>query len=182
MQARLHRVQQDATRAFFLPVPLPSITRQFFFLDENVRDQYIDSLSPNTAPVDDLTVSIPVYARWGFEYWQQLPDARIVLGGFRDLGGDEEWTTTNKPSDVVQQALETFLRRHLGVQSMITHRWAGLVSFSQTALPIIEEVRPNLWAIGAYSGTGNVIGALCGRGVAHLAFGEDSELIKPFRT
>jgi gamma-glutamylputrescine oxidase len=27
-------------------------------------------------------------------------------------------------------------------------------------------VRPDVWAIGAYSGTGNVIGALCGRAVA----------------
>jgi len=35
-------------------------------------------------------------------------------------------------------------------------------------VPILEQVRPRVWAVGAYSGTGNVIGALCGRAVAEI--------------
>jgi glycine/D-amino acid oxidase-like deaminating enzyme len=135
-----------------------------------------------TAPALDAHVPLPCYGRWGYEYWQQLADARIVLGGFRDLGGDAEWSNVAEISEVVQRALESFLRRQLKVQAPITHRWAGLAAFSRTGLPIVEEVRPNLWVIGAYNGTGNVIGALCGRGVAHLAFHGDYELLAPFRS
>jgi len=43
-------------------------------------------------------------------------------------------------------------------------------------MPVLEEVRPDVWAIGAYSGTGNVIGALCGRAVAELIVRGESEI------
>ena len=36
----------------------------------------------------------------------------------------------------------------------------------QSNMPILEEVRAGVWATGACSGTGSVIGALCARAVA----------------
>ncbi|HEX2211656.1 MAG TPA: FAD-dependent oxidoreductase [Longimicrobium sp.] len=133
-----------------------------------------------TAPTDEVRLPRPVYARWGFEYWQQLPDGRIALGGFRDAGGDDEWTHDVDPCDTVQTHLERWLREGIGVRAPVTHRWAASVSFSETGLPILEEVRPRVWAAGGYSGTGNVIGALCGRAVAELALGAQSELGEVF--
>jgi gamma-glutamylputrescine oxidase len=41
-------------------------------------------------------------------------------------------------------------------------------------------VRAGVWAAGGYSGTGNVIGALCGRAAAELALGVPSELAEVF--
>jgi gamma-glutamylputrescine oxidase len=119
-----------------------------------------------TAPVLGSRLPYPVYARWGSDYWQQLPDGRVVLGGFRDAGGDAEWTTSGKTSEPVQAALTAFLRDRLRVTEPVTHRWAANVGYTRSGMPILEEVRPGVWAIGAYSGTGNVIGALCGRAVA----------------
>ncbi|HET9983909.1 MAG TPA: FAD-binding oxidoreductase [Longimicrobiales bacterium] len=119
-----------------------------------------------TAPAPDVRIPLPVYYRWGFEYWHQLPDGAVVLGGFRDAGGEEEWTTDATPSPRVQGLLEDFLRTRLGVEAPVTHRWAASVSYSTTAVPILDEVRPGVWAVGAYSGTGNVVGALCGRAAA----------------
>lgn len=107
----------------------------------------------------------PVYARWGLDYWQQLPDKRIVAGGFRDVGGDGEWTIAAVPTPAVQHALDELLAR-LGVRAPVTHRWAATVAYTPSGLPIFDEVRPGVWAIGAYSGTGNVVGAMCGRAVA----------------
>ena len=133
-----------------------------------------------TASTDEVRLPRPVYARWGFEYWQQLPDGRIALGGFRDAGGDDEWTHDIDPCDTVQTHLERWLREGIGVRAPVTHRWAASVSFSETGLPILEEVRPRVWAAGGYSGTGNVIGALCGRAVAELALGAQSELGEVF--
>jgi glycine/D-amino acid oxidase-like deaminating enzyme len=119
-----------------------------------------------TAPVPGLQLPYPVYARWGSDYWQQLPDGRVVLGGFRDAGGAAEWTTSGRISEPVQAALTAFLRDRLRVTEAVTHRWAANVGYTHNGMPILEEVRPDVWAIGAYSGTGNVLGALCGRAVA----------------
>jgi len=42
-------------------------------------------------------------------------------------------------------------------------------------------VRPGVWAAGGYSGTGNVIGALCGRAAARLACGGTAEVAELLR-
>jgi glycine/D-amino acid oxidase-like deaminating enzyme len=129
-----------------------------------------------TAPTREVHLPRPVYARWGYDYWQQLADGRMVLGGFRDAGGNAEWTEDATPTATVQRLLERFLRDELGVHAPVTHRWAATVSYSLNGLPLLEVVRPGVIATGAYSGTGNVMGALCGRAAARLALGDRAEL------
>jgi gamma-glutamylputrescine oxidase len=133
-----------------------------------------------TAPTDEVSLPRPVYARWGFEYWQQLPDRRIALGGFRDLAGAAEWTESTDASSEVQAALERHLRDVIGVRAAVTHRWAASVSYTADGLPLLEEVRPGVRALGGYSGTGNVIGAICGRAAARMALLGDDDLAGPF--
>src|SRR5581483_293020 len=43
-------------------------------------------------PLDRILYDRPHYARQGFDYWQQLPDRRILLGGFRDVSILDELT------------------------------------------------------------------------------------------
>ena len=38
-----------------------------------------------TEPLPELLYERPHYARHGFDYWQQLPDGRLVAGGRRDV-------------------------------------------------------------------------------------------------
>jgi gamma-glutamylputrescine oxidase len=133
-----------------------------------------------TEPTTELRLTRPVYARWGYDYWQQRPDGAIALGGARDVAGESEWTTNATPTDVVQQALERRLRLGLGVHAPITHRWAASVGYTANGLPIVSEVRPGVWAVGGYSGTGNVIGALLGRGMARWLRAGDGALVQPF--
>jgi gamma-glutamylputrescine oxidase len=121
-----------------------------------------------TAPTTEVRTPYAVYSRYGYEYWQQLSDGGIALGGMRDLAGESEWTPVAEPAEPVQSMLEAYLRNRLGVHAPITHRWAGVVGYTEDGLPIFEEVRPGVWAIGAYSGTGNVVGAICGRAVAEV--------------
>jgi glycine/D-amino acid oxidase-like deaminating enzyme len=133
-----------------------------------------------TAPLDSTTRQHlrwerPVYYRDGYEYWQQLPDTRLALGGFRDVGGAEEETRSSDPSPTVQAALERFLREHLEVDAPVTHRWAASVGFTDDHLPFLGEVRPGVWACGGYSGTGNVVGALCARQIAVQALGGQAD-------
>jgi len=131
-----------------------------------------------TAPTREITVPCPMYYREGYEYWQQLPDGRIALGGFRDAGGEGEWTTDTTPSPVVQQRLEQFLRDTLGVHAPVTHRWAASAGYTPTGLPVIAQVREHVWALGGYSGTGNVIGALAARAVAAAACDGDAAPVR----
>lgn len=119
-----------------------------------------------TAPAPDVRIPRPVYARHGWDYWRQLPDGRVVLGGGRDVGGEAEWTTEALPTPTVQGYLDTLLRERLGVRAAVTHRWAGAIAFTPDRLPVDEEVRPGVFALGAYSGTGNVIGSLLARRLA----------------
>jgi glycine/D-amino acid oxidase-like deaminating enzyme len=133
-----------------------------------------------TAPLAEVRFPRPVYMRYGYEWWQQLPDGRVALGGFRDQGGEAEWTHDAEPCDAVQRLMEGFLRDTLHVDAPITHRWAASVGYTDDALPVLAEVEPGLWACGGYSGHGNGIGAICGRAAAQLAVTGASDLAAPF--
>jgi gamma-glutamylputrescine oxidase len=130
-----------------------------------------------TAPTEEVRIPRPVYARFGMEYWQQLKDGRITLGGFRDRGGEAEWTSDATPTEPVQSALERFLRDTLGVQAPISHRWAATVSYTRDGiLPVLEEIEAGVWAMGGYNGTGNLVGPLCARAAVEMAVTGRSEL------
>lgn len=134
-----------------------------------------------SAPTAEVRIPYAVYSRYGYEYWQQLPDGSVVLGGFRDKGGEGEWTDLAEPAEPVQGMLEVHLRERVGVRAPITHRWAGVVGYTPDGLPVSEEVRPGVWAIGGYSGTGNVVGAICGRAAARTILGDRADPLEPFR-
>ena len=151
-----------------------ALARTFPELSSRVRSARLQMLA--TAPTEVFRLPRPVYTRWGYDYWQQLPDRRLVFGGFRDVAEHEEWTDAAEPTVRVQELQERFIREKLGVHEEITHRWAATVSFSSSGLPILEEVRTGVWAAGAYSGTGNVLGALCGRAAARLSTGEQAAI------
>lgn len=133
-----------------------------------------------TEPAPEVAVRCPVYARWGYDYWQQLPDRRIAVGGARDVGGDAEWTAEATPTAPVQRALERCLRERIGARARVSHRWAATVGYTRDQMPVAEEVRPGVWAVGGYSGTGNVLGALLGRAVAERIVRGTSALLDPF--
>ena len=142
-------------------------------LGSKVRTTRLQMLA--TAPAPDVSCSRPVYRRFGYDYWWQLPDKSIAMGGFRDVNKDGEWTHDCVPSDKIQGALEKYVREQLphengiGTKAPITHRWAGLVAYTENGDPIFEEVRPGVLAIGAYNGTGNVVGSIYGKKAAKWA-------------
>jgi glycine/D-amino acid oxidase-like deaminating enzyme len=141
-------------------------------LEGRVRTARLQMLA--TGPAPEVDFSRPVYWRHGYEYWQQLPDQSIALGGFRDHALQDEWTMESAPSEFIQGLLEKFLREHLKVTAPVTHRWAASVGYTPDGLPVLEEVRPKTWAVGGYNGTGNIVGALSARAAARLACGQAS--------
>ena len=53
----------------------------------------------------------PHYARHGFDYWQQLADGRLVVGGKRDVSFETEDTDVEETTPLVQEPLEAFVGR-----------------------------------------------------------------------
>lgn len=161
--------------------------RQLVIAVDGKLDSLVPALQPDvysvrlqmasTAPTSDVTLPRPVYRRWGYDYWQQLPDRSIAIGGFRDRLGDAENTHSTKPTSKCQRLLDECLRNDLKVAARVTHRWAASVGFTKSELPVLDEVYPAVWAVGAFNGTGNIIGSCYGRALAEkIATGRSSSL------
>jgi gamma-glutamylputrescine oxidase len=130
-----------------------------------------------TAPVEPGRIPCPVYDNWGYEYWQQLPDGSVALGGGRGVFGAGEWGREAEPGDEVQGWLDVLLRERVGVDAPITHRWAGVIAYTEDRLPVFAEVRPGVLAVGAHSGHGNVLGSAAGRAAVRIALGQPAPRI-----
>jgi len=126
-------------------------------------------------------VACMVYARWGYEYLQQRPDGRILAGGFSDLDGDASYTDSEAGNPLVWERVERYLRDEVGADAHVTHRWTGIVGYSDDSLPYVGEVpgRPGLYVSGGYSGHGNVPGFMCGRDIADAIAGDSPEPFFP---
>src|SRR5205823_8752402 len=120
-------------------------------------------------------------------YWQQLPDGRLVAGGFRDFSILSELTDVEETTPVIQEALDAFLLELLGHEPRVTHRWAGIFGLTQDFLPLVGPIpgHDGVWVAAGYSGHGNVLGLLCGELVAAAISGRDDdpllELFAPAR-
>jgi glycine/D-amino acid oxidase-like deaminating enzyme len=133
----------------------------------------------STAPETKLKMKYAVYVRQGWDYWQQLPDGRIAIGGGRDLALEQEATDVVEPTQIMRDYLERKLE-DLGVTAPVEHHWAAIVSYTNTGLPMVKEVQPGVWAVGAYCGTGNVVGALLARSAVDHCIDGHSQVITDF--
>jgi glycine/D-amino acid oxidase-like deaminating enzyme len=128
-----------------------------------------------TAPLGRRLFDRPHYARDGFDYWQQLEDGRLVVGGCRDVSLETEYTAEEETTPFVQQHLERLVADLVGERPPITHRWAGIWGATPDSLPLAGRVpgRDGVWIAAGYSGHGNVLGFACGRLVARAIAGEN---------
>jgi glycine/D-amino acid oxidase-like deaminating enzyme len=135
-----------------------------------------------TEPLAERLFDYPHYARHGLDYWQQLPDNRIVLGGFRDLSLLTEMTDEEVTTDEIQLALDAFLVELLGTMPEVEHRWAGIFGLTQDLLPLVGPVpgHEGTWVAAGYSGHGNVLGFFCGQLVARAILGDRDPLLDLF--
>jgi glycine/D-amino acid oxidase-like deaminating enzyme len=128
-----------------------------------------------TMPVDARIAERPTYSHWGYRYWRQRSDGRILLGGWRDTAVAEEVGTDAVPNPNVQRHLDAHLAA-LDVAATVTHRWAGIMGFSPDELPLVGAVPSmrNVYVCGGYTGHGMGFAVNATRTlVAHMLDGAD---------
>ena len=125
-----------------------------------------------TAPLTERHFDAPVYAREGWDYWQQAPDGRLLIGGWRDAELEREFTPVDEPTPTLQARIEAFAGRLLGAPPSVTHRWAGLLGLTDDLRPLVGELRDGVWVSAGYSGHGNVLALACGELVANAILGK----------
>jgi glycine/D-amino acid oxidase-like deaminating enzyme len=149
-------------------------------LARHIRPQRGQMLA--TAPLAQRMFERPHYARHGYDYWQQLPDGRLVVGGKRDVSFATEATAEEETTSLIQERLEALAVELLGELPAITHRWAGVWGETRDRLPLVGRVpgRDGVWIAAGYSGHGNVLGLACGDLLARAILGEETPELAGF--
>ncbi|MGH1343516.1 MAG: NAD(P)/FAD-dependent oxidoreductase [Nannocystales bacterium] len=127
-----------------------------------------------TRPLGPIRTLEPVcYGCWGYDYFRQRDDGRMLIGGRRHLHRDRESTDDSVPTDGVQSDLEAYLRRHLPAFGPfeIEARWSGIMGFSPDELPFWNALPDSdgtaaTHVLGGMTGHGMGLGAICGQTIA----------------
>jgi gamma-glutamylputrescine oxidase len=135
-----------------------------------------------TEPLRELLYDRPHYARSGYDYWQQLPDRRLVIGGNRDASLETEETDVAETTDLIQARIEALVEALVGERPAVTHRWAGIWGTTPDLVPLVGRSpgRDGVWIAGGYSGHGNALGLACGELVARAILGESPPELQIF--
>jgi len=111
-----------------------------------------------TAPLDVEVAPRPTYAHWGYQYWRQLPDRRLLIGGWRDVDLDNETGYGDQPTDTIQQAIERGLAELVPGGAPIEMRWAGTMAFARDGRPLVGWLDPEHHVAIAAGWTGHGMG------------------------
>lgn len=123
-----------------------------------------------TAPLDVEVTSRPTYAHYGYQYWRQTPDRRLVIGGWRDTDFDTEATDAEVITDSIQKSIEAGLAELVPGGAKIEHRWAGIMGFARDGRPLVGwlDAAHHLAICGGFTGHGMGMAAACTQDLAEL--------------
>ena len=123
-----------------------------------------------TAPIAREVATRPSAARWGYQYWRQLRDGRLVIGGWRDLDLDGEVGFDVQPTPNIQAAIEEGVRELVPEGVAIERRWAGTMGFARDGRPLVGWLDPehHVAICGGFTGHGMSVAAACALDLAEL--------------
>jgi glycine/D-amino acid oxidase-like deaminating enzyme len=141
-----------------------------------------------TEPISERLLPCPCSANERYQYWRQLPDGRLIVGGWRNCSFETEtFTYEETPYDGIQQHLDAFVHKTLNLPDVhITNRWAGIMAYTPDSIPLVGPVPgiPCCYICGGYTGHGNAFAINCARLISELVLGKtnpDAELFDPER-
>lgn len=116
-----------------------------------------------TAPLKQSVLDTCGYSDYGYMYYRETFDGRLLLGGARNqFKALEDDTHDDRVTDPVQRALEDYLKRHFpDVDAPIERRWAGIMGFSVDGLPLVGTLpnKPDVGFAVGFTGHGLALGA-----------------------
>jgi gamma-glutamylputrescine oxidase len=123
-----------------------------------------------TAPLERRVAECPTYAQWGYQYWRQLPDRRLLIGGWRDLDLDGETGFDTEPTPKIQAGIEAGLKELVPEGAEITARWAGTMGFARDGRPLIGwlDAEHHLAIAAGFTGHGLGMAAACSLDLCQL--------------
>jgi len=108
-----------------------------------------------SAPLSRVVCDMPTYSHFGYRYWRQLPSGEVLIGGWRDTSMETELGYDDQPTDQIQEHLDRKLAEMDG-RAEVTHRWAGIMGFTETGLPLVGPVdgMGNVYTCAGFNGHG----------------------------
>jgi gamma-glutamylputrescine oxidase len=122
-----------------------------------------------TAPESRSIIDAPTYSHAGYRYWRQLPGGEVLVGGWRDTSMDTEQTYEAEPSPAIQDQLDAGLAE-LGATATVTHRWAGIMGFTESGLPLTGPLAgmANTYICAGFTGHGMGFAFMSAKQVAEM--------------
>jgi gamma-glutamylputrescine oxidase len=135
-----------------------------------------------TAPIARTIAPRPTYAHWGYRYWRQTRDGRLVIGGWRDLDRDAEVGYDVTPTRAIQAGIERGLLELVPEGAPIEHRWAGTMGFARDGRPLVGwlDASHHLAVCAGFTGHGMGMAAACTQDLAALLSWKDASGISSF--
>lgn len=95
-----------------------------------------------TRPLSRRIIDRLCYANYGWVYFRQLDDLRLLLGGRRQLYLDQEVGYADVITPQVQSALEEYMKDSFAdvVGTPIDYRFSGVMAYTRDGLPILGEL------------------------------------------
>jgi len=119
----------------------------------------------------------PCYANFYLDYFRQMPNGALLIGGFRQLEKTTEVGYSDHITPVIQNALHDFVKEHLPAlrDKKVTHRWSGIMGFSRDGQPMIGALPEDnqVYFAGGYTGHGIGLAFNTGKSLVDMIFGRD---------
>lgn len=108
-----------------------------------------------TEPIPDLKFCGTFHFDEGYYYFRNVGN-RLLLGGARNKDFETEKTSVFETNNLIQQELESFIQKHLLPETPfnISHRWSGIMGFTENKLPAVSEIDDNVFAAISCNGMG----------------------------
>lgn len=127
-----------------------------------------------TEPVD-VFMDGPCYANFYLDYFRQLANGSLLIGGFRQIEKETEVGYSDHTTEAIQAALHDFVLKHLPKfkDTKITHRWAGVMGFSSDGEPMMGSLPDDnqVFFCGGFTGHGIGLAFRSAKSLVDMVFG-----------
>ena len=189
-QTEVHAIESENNR-LIVKTARGNVQAQHVVYATNAWTRHLlPDLSDTIIPVrGQIVITQPVLRLWpyglstnfGYEYWGQRTDGRIVLGGMRWLTSTREENNEDDTviEPVVSKALHEFLPKHFPeLQDVqVEQEWTGIMGFTPERHPLIGPLsgRPGEYIAAGFSGHGMSVAFYAGKTVAEMIVGQEPE-------